>query len=391
MAFQSPYQPSILGNTKISSTYCQHAHFFAMQSGFGDHQTLGTNNPFIPTKFEVIDNDSSAFLYNHSQIEEIFDGMTIAEYDAIADLFLSPVGRSYSTIQSILSRLASAAGVRPLTEEAVWVICQNLTPKFRQKFRPTILVRERVWDVTVTSVSIATDYKVGKPVSNMVSVIIWMEDTIVGAGLVRVEEIIQEVGIGLFETITSQRTQDPYSQGGILWNLPYLIRGSKQVLAAIDPACQKLGIQTESVSETGEAINEVMEKIQVDWNHNMPTEAKSIAQWNLIFDTYLATTVGLGPKNQTEHQQYLWRNHPKLSLDPGTIFPELRLLIPSYPVAVQENGVIYHNQIRYIDPLLSLWEGEDLTLRPSPSSFQRGWVYTNNEIICELKPPYENK
>lgn len=390
MTLNNPFlHSSFLADYPMTSRYSQMVYFFAMRDSQAESPyVFDTDGVPFSSPIEVAEN-GSVFLTQQAQIEALFQGVTVAVYDAILHLYLSSVGRSYKIVHTVLCRMAAAADAEAPSLQAVWAICQNATPKYRQKFKPTVVFGESAWRITTTTVSITAVYKPEVSVSEMVAVVIWDGSAIVGAGLVRQAHLATEVSIILYEAIAVNRVPDPYSQRGILWRLPYLIQSPESIMNAIEPACRQSGMQVALVSEGDTVLERIMAQLHHDWTQNMPTKAKSYEDWRLIFDTYLQRTHGYGPASQFDHQQDNWRNHPYLSQDAGSLFPELRWLLPSYPVVIHDDGVFYHDGIRYVNPLLTYWKNETLLFRPSPFFFQRGWIYAEDEVICELKPLYE--
>jgi len=326
-----------------------------------------------------------AFIVHPAYVEDIFKGVTTSVVSAIESLYCDRLGRSITTVQSILRAMARQAGAPALHNEAVWAICTYLANRRQDRASVLCSPTDDRWSVKAFRPDIELSDMPGTSYRPVTAYVVSETNGQILAhrtALPHSQE--QTVALALYDALAQQRHPSRDGVDGLEWFVPVTIRLLTPSTGYwLENAFAELPIMIETNQDpnTLPATN-TEEQILASWYSQLQRRRISAREFQGFLDNYLFRIQGFGPIRRRKERSEDLSHFQGYSRDPGSVFPALRKLLPPYPGQISD-GAVEFNNLHYKHELLSLWEHERVKLRPSQEAESRAWIYLDDDVLCE--------
>lgn len=377
---ENPFLNSSLLNRALRLDYCQRLHTAALQLAI-----RGRGPKPLPDGLNVDQlvqqaywQGGGAFVRHPSDVEHMFQGMTLSVVQTIDELYCNRIGRSVSTIWDVLSRMARQAGVAEPEYEAVWSTCAYFMER-RDALREVAIERTNAtW--LVTQLGVPTVIQRGAsalPDPTVFCVIDVEQGRVLGFRTAESATCTQAPCLALYDAFVGKRHPSPDAPSGLRWPVPTKLLLPTPLTSSIQPLCDELRINIETVSELPQPL------VRIDWVQNLAGSQLNVEKFEMAFDTYLRRFHGSGPRDRYERQRIATAHLLGFGRDPATALPALRHLLPAGTSRTGTDGTVFYDGMHFSNELLRYWPNHPVTLRQSVETDARIWVYANGEILCE--------
>ncbi len=360
---------------------CQELAFEARRTTFGQPcRHFAQSDTGIGHDWERELYSGDRLFANPLELQTVFAGVTTAVYDTIAALYCARLSRSPHLIWEIQQAYAKQAGAPPISYGAVALICGSLHDPHRYATQVTVRYAEVPWHIVeiVPRINLSRN---GQPLRN--PAVVCVCDASLGQVLAfRVEErgtLSDTVGLTLFEAICAGRRPAKDGVGGLVWNLPPLIRTEIDLSQRSAATCAKLGVRIEPAS----ASSALLTALRGEWTRDLRATVVDTTRFATFLNTYLARIHGYGPLRQRKLQDQTYRRSRSYRSDPDWHFPALRDLLPGRTSHISATGDIASDGLHYADALLELWPGRPVSIQRSAQHAACAWVYFEEELVCQ--------
>ncbi len=377
---ENPFLNSSLLNRPLRLDYCQRLHTAALQLAI-----RGRGPKPLPDGLNVDQlvqqaywQGGGAFVRHPSEVEHMFYGMTLYVVQTIDELYCNRIGRSVSTIWGVLCRMARQAGVAEPEYEAVWATCAYFMERRDALCEVAIERTNATW--LVTQLDVPTVIQRGAralPDPTVFYVIDVEQGRVLGFRTAESTTCTQAPCLALYDAFIGQRRQATDAPVGLRWHMPTKLLLPKSLTPYIQPVCDELNIDVETVSEPPQPL------VKIDWVQNLADSQLNVEKFEMAFDTYLRRFHGSGPRDRYERQRIAAANLIGFSRDPAVALPTLRQLLPTGTSRTGTDGTVFYDDMHFSNELLRYWPNHPVTLRQSVETDARIWVYDNGEILCE--------
>lgn len=317
-------------------------------------------------------------------ITDLFRHVTTQIYAAIELFYCDRVGRSIATVHRIMAALAQAAGVEPLTYEAIWSICLYLRERRQEA---TLITRQRLttdWQIVVLEPPLQVLNRAQVAYSPLLSCVI---DSLTGnVESFRVacsEGVKKAIRLAIYDAIVANRLPSQIGACGLMWRLPATLVAPICVSTEVEQVATILALSNRPAqSLTTKLPTPLPTALQGDWTRDLRTRVIPQARFELLFDNYLFRCQSFGPRRRQTESRRTFAHLRGYSRDAGSLFPALRTLLPSHSGQIHD-GVVLHAKLHYAHELLAHWPEHKVTIKCSQESEARCWIYLNNDILCE--------
>lgn len=315
-------------------------------------------------------------------VEQVFQGVTLAVYQAIEAIYCCRPSRSARVVWQILQAMASDAGVAGLTYEAVWAMCEYLQAKREAAVAVTCEVSpEPWWLIELRPAVLLQDEELDRYAPSLMCILEAHPPRILAFCVVRPEAVQEGAALALFQALIVQRVPARTAAAGLRWRLPSQLRSEVALSAQCRQACATLPL---AIEEMGAQRCPLPTELQRPWERDLSGRNLSRQQFALLFDSYLAKFLGGGPLRTQRACDLQFVRLKGYSREPTWQFPALRQLLPHRSAHIGADGSIVYDGLHYVDDLLTCWLEQDVTLVQFPTAEAWAWVYQNDEFLCQV-------
>ncbi len=375
-------------NLALRTELCQQIHAAAwraaMQEATPAHR-LPPGGPLRLTRLQQRTHWQGATLYlaHPADIDDIFQGVTLAVYRAIESLYCSRPGRSVNMVWRILDAMAHAAGEPPVSYEAVWAICQYLDERRSARCAVTTEYTEVAWWIAQTWPGVLTYPADGSSAccaQAALTCVIRSSPMQVLAFRIADEQAVPgaNIALAIHDAIVSQRCPSSVGTAGLVWPIPTEIMAEVDVTEECREACAQMQINLQRTDRPFPLPAD----LRGEWASDLKGRPLRQDHLSVLFDNYLGKRHGHGPLSMREQQERKFAHQVGYNRDPNELFPALRNLLPLRHGQITADGVVECDGLHYANDLLAYWPGQQVTLRQSEYS-NVVWVYLEDEVLCQ--------
>jgi hypothetical protein len=370
-------------NLPLQVDICQRIHCAALRFAArgGDPEKVPQ-----PTLLKAITQQSrfqgpEAFLSHPATLEQRFDGVTLAVYQAVEALYCSRLERSIPMVYRIISKMAEQAQIPPINYEAIWAICLFLAGRHQESTECRVEVSGTTWQL----VQLKPEVRLQKAANGGVYrptllCLVETQSSRVLAFRVTEETRRQEaIGLAIYEAITAGRKPAPFVPTALVWSLPARLITELELPQITREVLSLLGIELETKSMT----TQVVQVLQQGWDRDLAGRVLPERDFELIFDHHLGYFHHYSPRETQKDLEREFTYRVGYNQDPAWQFPKLRGLLAKREGLISAEGDIEDGRLHYEDPLLHYWPGCPVTLRRSAYGEATAWVYLEGEILCQ--------
>jgi hypothetical protein len=340
---------------------------------------------------------TTIYLAHPAEIDDIFNGVTLAIYRAVESLYCAQLGLSVEMVWRILSAMAGQASMPPVSYEAVWAICMYLDKRRLTSGRVIVECDGATWWLIQTQPNVFVPGEdnpsaYGAPV-NITCVIELPSMRVLAFRIAYSSEAAFEqdalemsATLAIHDALVSRRRPSRVKAAGLVWRLPAEIISEMEVVS-LREACAQMQI---SVRRADGSLP-VPAWLRGEWAQDLAGRCLQPDRLAALFDNHLTKLHGYGPLYTREQQNRQFPYQVRYHRDPDELFPALRNLLPLHGGYITAEGEVECGGLRYAHDLLVYWPGRQVTLRRSEySSTQRtapttAWIYLEGEVLCQAK------
>lgn len=375
------FDKNTLLKTPLQPDICQYIHLAALRTIIS-----GRYSESWPEHINILDMQQIVKYYgweylilNSNDISRIFEGVSLAIYQCIDNLYCSRIGRSVHMVWRIIGEMAKRTEVAIPSYEAVWAICMYLTERHAKQTAVTTRVLDTTWHL----IQITPPIRVVDRNSLIDPSIICVVDerSLRVLSFTSVPEVGTKNGmaLALYDAIIAQRRPSREGAAGVLWPLPSHLLVHYDASNGVTEFCVQCGISLKSSNHT----LAMRAELEHAWTKDLINRVLHKQHFMLLFDTYLKRMHGYGPIDARQEADRRFMRHRGYNQDPAWLFPKLRILLPAYETTITPDGLIQHNGLHYKDEILDYWPNQPVIFRRSAHAESSGWVYLNGEILCQ--------
>jgi len=325
---------------------------------------------------------STSLVSDLVMVGQVFQGVTLAIYQAIEALYCCRPGRSSRVVWQILQAMANDAGGAGLTYEAVWAMCEFLQAKREASVAVTREVSpEPWWLIELRPAVLLQDEGWDRYAPSLLCILEAHPARILAFCIVRPEEVQEGAALALFQALVAQRVPARTVAAGLRWRLPRLLRSEVPLSAECQQACAALPL---AIEEMRDQRYPLPTELQRPWERDLSGRCLTRQQFALLFDTYLAKFLGAGPLRTQRACNLQFARLKGYSREPTWQFPALRRLLPHRAAPIGADGCIVYDGLHYVDDLLACWPEQEVTLVQFPTAEAWAWVYQGDEFLCQV-------
>ncbi|NWJ94201.1 MAG: hypothetical protein HXX20_00295 [Chloroflexi bacterium] len=379
---ENPFLNKSLLNSPLQFDLCAQIHFSALYGVRHKLQVdeIPDNIPISQLCQEAKLKGREIYLAHPTDIYQIFEGVTLAVYNTIEELYCSRLNRSIKMVWLILEKMAIEAGSPELSYEAVWAICQYLG-RLRKVYSDTTLeVYQSEWLVVKITPSVYIQQSESicfKP--SVVCIIDTLSIKVIAFRVGKEEETEENIALSIYDAIEACRQPGREGAGGLVWQIPEQLLSNISVSDRIQRACAGIGISIQSVANRMPILN----ALQGVWTGDLTGKRLSYNKFMSLLDTYLENVHGHGPLINREKRSQELKQFVGYNRDPAWQFPALRYLLPQHAGIISQNGTVEFDGLHYTSDLIKYWHNHEVTLRRSEMEEAVAWIYLDGEILCQ--------
>src|SRR5579859_4613157 len=248
----NPFCSSSLLNRPLLPELCQRIHAEALlrvaRGRFGDGAPGSV--PVARLRELIAYAGPETCLAHPDVIEHLFQGMTVATYQAIETLYCSRVERSIKMLTRIVGSLATRANRPPIHEEAIWAICLYLDEQRERSLRVTTKPGNAQWWLgEIAHIPLATpaDHQAE---STLVAVIDISTPCVLAFRGDSSQSLTELAALSLYDALVAARCPHPFGAGGLVWEVPTKLLTTETLAQTCERACALLGVKIDSCTRS---------------------------------------------------------------------------------------------------------------------------------------------
>lgn len=369
-------------NLSLDTELCQSIHYGALRQSQGKGPFSGQPQHLsITTRDDRHDRLSQGALLLHpAVIEEMFCGVTLEVYKAIEQLYCSRLQLSFQRIHQLLAQMSRQAGVSEITSEAVWAMCTYLDEKRIASQDVTLEITNEAWRI----IRIWPNALIGDQSEHpaCITCVISGDDSRALAFRVgTTSSAANDLALSVYDAVVALRQPSPDGAAGLKWRTPnsVLVHTDWEIPASFLQTCNELGLKVNRSVDTCTLEN----RLRDNWLRDVHLRQFQVSELTAIFDHYLYKVHGYGPLHTKRLRDRKLRHVIGYNRDPAWQFPTLRQLLPVSSAQIDLSGTIAFDGLHYDHEFLSLWPGQEVTLRRSEYSDAIIYAYIDGEILCQ--------
>jgi hypothetical protein len=376
----NPFRASSALNVPLDQSICQRIHYTALRTA-----ARGTRSDPVPDSVSLSQHKqrarlqgASAYLAHPTDVEQIFSDITLQVYQAIEDLYCTPLGRSVEMVWRLLEKMAEQAGVPRVSYEAVWAICTYLEEQRARNSAVTIDQADSEWWITQSS----PDVHVRNGTATYRPAIPYIWDAscnrVLGFRVAGEGNLEESISLAIYDSIASLRRPVQNGTTRLIWSLPRRIVTELPVSGSLKHACALLQISI-TRADTPLPVQNLM---RGQWAKDLAGLALPVDHLAGLFDNYMNRQFEHSPVMIREQQEHDFARSSRYREDPAWVFPALREFLPTHAGCI-EAGAVEYDGLHYEDDLLAYWPDCPVTLRRSAIVESMAWVYLDGEMLCQ--------
>jgi hypothetical protein len=382
----NPFDCGSTPNAPLAQDICQQIHCIALQRAVRDQHidSLPNSVPLEQLCYRIRWLGSEGYLLHPSDIERIFQGVSLSMYQEIETLYVSRTERSIKMVGRIVQAMAKRAGVVPVDYEAIWAICAFLYDRRVLETQVTIEHTDTTWWV----VQICLDIQIQNGNTDLyhpciACVLDTQPPKVLAFRVARDMSDTASVSLALYDALVAQRRPAQIGAAGLSWSLPTRVVVIGAVYRDCQQACKVAGITTETAQNLPSNLQPLVSASQRDWVQMFTGDVLQAGRFELLFDSYLYRVHSYSPLRVREQQVSKFSHLVGYNRDPAWQFPALRWLLPAHLGIISSEGTAIYDGLHYTDDLLSYWPGHPVIIRRSEHAEVGAWIYLDGEVLCQ--------
>lgn len=321
------------------------------------------------------------YLGHPNDVQEVFTGVSLEMFRQVETLFCTRHGRSIAMVTKIISRQQELFQQQMVNEMAIWAICMYLAPKRNEILRVTLekdgapwLLESFDWEFSV----VGQDSAPYQPI--MICVYASDRNQVLSFQFGKKQNLENLQAMAIYQAINACRTPDINGSAGLRWKLPSSFCSTLPLSQQALKFCNLAGISVRVADEKHPALSEIRDT----WATDLRGKQISANKLALVFDNYLYRKFESSPLLDEEDRGRDFSGLVGYNRDPLWQFPALRALFLAEIRTVGVGARIRLGSWHYTDPLLALWQGQEVKVLESPSNSDSIWVYDlDGDVICK--------
>lgn len=383
-----PFEPSCVFDLPLQPELCQQIYATALLRLARDQVDVAPPSvlPAASLHEQICRYGREVCLLNPAACARIFQGVTLAVYQAIEALYCSRLGRSVQMVARIVHAMARAKqwDAPDLTDEAIWAICLSFEDAKRAATAVTIQQDPSAW--WVGEIALVPPAETTAPEDDTASLfvagVIDMTHSCVLALQTGERTASEHVrGCVLYDALCAMRQPAKLGAAGLIWSLPTSIDAEGLSSSCCKIWSDALGIPIERASRSFPFLKE----LRLLWSQVCARRGLSLDRRAVLFESALNSAYGTSPlRTREEHESSNIRLHGYMT-DPAWLFPALHTLLPAIPARISQDGTVTCHGLHYADELLAYWPHAPVIVRPSAWTEAVAWIYLDGEILCQAQ------
>lgn len=321
-------------------------------------------------------------LVHPAYVINTFEGVTLAVYQFIEQLYCDPLNRNFLLVCQILGRLVSSIGMKPIEYEAIWAICTFLQRKRAKAAEITTTLSGHIWHVVYLEPKIKLLDETGaifRP--HLVCILnLYTEEVIAFRVAPDKNELKKATELALYDALVSERRPSRDATRGIVWYLPRAVVPEEQLAEDTRMVLKKLGIY---VLKPRDIANQATLTLRGNWDHDLRHYTLWKEHFIRVFDNFLEKFLGYSPLRVRNFLNHAHADLVGYQRDPAAQFPALRELLPVETGRIDSDGILKVGQQHYQHWLLQCWINYPVIIRRSEHDREKIWVYVDDLVVCE--------
>lgn len=380
----SPFCSSSMLNGPLLLEVCQRIHAHALWRA-----ARGGKAAFIPSSVPVARLRElmrlcgpETCLVHPTEIERLFQDITLSVYQWIEALYCSRVQRSIQIVTRIVTAQARRANRPPIHEEAIWAICLYLDSQREHEIRVTTKPCQAQWWLGAIAHSSLGTREDHEGQHTLVAVIDISAPSVLAFRVGPQQTLRELAALSLYDALVAARCPHPSGAGGLLWIVPSCLITTETLSPRCTLACASLGVR---IDEGTPSAVPLLEGLRTAWNDLLTSGPSAKRELDLAFDSMLNRTYGTSPLRAREQANHRFRPLMGYQSDPACLVPALRTLLPSHDACISACGEVFFDGLHYSDDLLTLFPGASVSIRRSEQTEAVIWVSLDGEMLGEAR------
>ena len=379
---ENPFLSSSSLNIPFQREVCQRIHYAALRAA-----TRGLLPDSVPNHISVAQlrqeihwHGANAHLSHPADIERIFEGVTLAVYQAVDDLYCSRLGRSIEMVWRILAAMADEAAVPEISYETVWAICLYLERRRQSRTEVTVKQMETAWIIAQIEPDLRirdADASIYKP--TVICVLDTSSPRVLAFRIVKPGKPEKYIPLALYDAVVSQRRPSSDGTAGLIWRIPTRVVAETDLPEDCQLACDRIDIGVELSRDNNLPL---LAALRGDWDRDLSGQVLRRDRFAMLFDNYLDKFHGYAPVLTARWLDWDYSHLVGYNRDPAWQFPALRGFLPAHRSTITEDGAVECDGLHHEHDLMAYWTDHQVTLRRSETSEAVAWIYLDGEVLC---------